>query len=212
MFTQDQPQASWRSGDCWDSELLLVELVVKALTWGHRFLILSLLQTPSPQISFPRSRGFMLWGLSLPLGRIQEIRLKSRCHLYFYPFSGRHNRKHFNKPGNLHSKTFALLTTFAPRIKVVFYWPDNPTQALVIALWLPWTSLKWKDLLQTLITGLFCWHLTCLPQTLSQPVHLAERTLHMRGSTSVSVTYCVTLSESLSLSEPLLFPSAKWED
>lgn len=94
---------------------------------------------------------------------------------------------------------------------MVSHWPDSPTQALVT----PPMSFLNMERLQALITSSPDYSadtLTCLPQTLSQPVHLAERTLHMRGSTSVSVTYYVTLSESLSLSEPLLFPSEKQED
>ena len=59
-----------------------------------------------------------------------------------------------------------------------------------------------------LITWLFCWLLTCLAWSHFQPVHLAVSTLDMGSSTSVRVTYCVTLS----LPEPLLFSSAKWED
>lgn len=72
----------------------------------------------------PRFRGFVPWDLSLPPDRIQEIHLKSRCHLYFCPFSERH-RKQFKETGNLHSQTCFLLTNIPLTIRMVFHRSDN---------------------------------------------------------------------------------------
>ena len=91
---------------------------------------------------------------------VQEIKVLQKI-FYFCPFSGRHNRKHFNEPGNLHSKTCSLLTTFAPRIRVVFHWPDNPTQLPGYSILSPISFLKIERLApdsHCLITRLFCWY------------------------------------------------------
>ena len=123
LHGQNQPQASLSSGGCWNSELHC-RGCGGSESKGCRFLVFSLLQVSESQISFSRFRGFVPWDLSLPPDRIQEIHLKSRCHLYFCPFSERH-RKQFKETGNLHSKTCFLLTNIPLTIRMVFHWSDN---------------------------------------------------------------------------------------
>lgn len=60
------------------------------------------------QIPYPRAIVFQ--DLFLPPDRIQEIHLKLRCHLYFYPFSERHKREVSKEPGISHFRLFSLLT------------------------------------------------------------------------------------------------------